>query len=500
MDALANETAHAGVKPHAELPQIVPSSTCLRCNVCCRFPDPDSALRPYFTGEDIGQAVAAGVGRAAFSDWHGSQVTVVPDRNNDGYQCPAFDPATSHCTIYDRRPFDCRIYPLTLMWNEAHDQVVLGWDTKCPFLREQVPADIHRHAVQVMALLDQPGIVKMLEAHPRLIGRFQEDVVVLASLPHVTAAVSTHWGGSGLHQLTIEDIPRMASALEQSAVLGNGTPSLASYAVAYHYMWNGLLAYWWVELHGALCLFIQSPDGWFMPLPPLGTGSIERPLAEAFALMQRWNGASPVSRVENVSHQLAPELERLGYRLTTKESDYLYRAIDLVTLAGDRYKSQRALCNRVERKHALILEPYRIGDRPGCRALFRDWSKQKRAEGLDEFGRMLLADAEPAHEVLWSHALALNLMGTVLRIEGRIRAYTFGFWLSKTMFCVLVEVADRTIPGLAQFLFREMCCSVTARGAEFINTMDDAGLAGLRASKQAYHPITQVPNFIASQI
>jgi len=112
---------------------------------------------------------------------------------------------------------------------------------------------------------------------------------------------------------------------------------------------------------------------------------------------------------------------------------------------------------------------------------------------------MLLADAEPAHEVLWSHATDLRLIGTVARIEGRIRAYTFGYWLSKTTFCVLVEVADRTIPGLAQFVFRDTCRAAAAQGAEFINTMDDAGLAGLRASKQAYHPNTQVPNFIAGR-
>ena len=500
MNTLAGETVRTAVKSYAELPQIVPSSTCLRCDVCCRFPDPDSALRPYFTSEDIEQAVAAGMDGTVFSDRHGCQVTVVPDRQHDGYLCPAFDPTTSHCTIYDRRPFDCQIYPLALMWNEAHDQVVLGWDSKCPFLREQVPADIQRHASRVMALLEQPGIEKILTAHPRIIGRFQQDVVQLASLPHVTAAVLCQWGGAGLHQLTREDIPRMTAALAQSAVAEHDVLPLASYSVPYHYMWNGLLAYWWVQLHGALCVFIQSPDGWFMPLPPLGTGSMEQPLVEAFALMQRWNGASPVSRVENVSLRFAPDVERLGYRLTSKEPEYVYRATDLVALAGDRYKSHRALCNRFEREQAVIVEPYQIRDRPGCRALFRDWSKQKRAQSLEEFGRMVLADAEPAHEVLWSHASALNLTGTIVRIEGRIRGYTFGLWLSNAVFCVLVEVADRSIPGLAQFLFRDTCRAASAQGAEYINTMDDGGLAGLRASKQAYHPTTKVPSFIASRV
>jgi hypothetical protein len=37
-----------------------------------------------------------------------------------------------------------------------------------------------------------------------------------------------------------------------------------------------------------------------------------------------------------------------------------------------------------------------------------------------------------------------------------------------------------------------------AEGAEYMNTMDDAGLPGLRASKQAYHPTMLIPNFVAS--
>jgi len=36
-----------------------------------------------------------------------------------------------------------------------------------------------------------------------------------------------------------------------------------------------------------------------------------------------------------------------------------------------------------------------------------------------------------------------------------------------------------------------------AEGAKYINTMDDAGLLGLRVSKQAYHPAMLIPNFIA---
>jgi hypothetical protein len=320
-------------------------------------------------------------------------------------------------------------------------------------------------------------------------------VVVLARLPRLTGAVAGQWGPTPLHRLTLDDIPRMKTALDRSG--GCRDQSLAAYSPVYHYMWNGLLAYWWMELQGTFCLFAQSPDGWFMPLPPIGAGSIDAPLSDAMGLLRRWNGDSPVSRVENVPSQLVPQLERLGYRLTPKEPDYLYHATDLAALAGDRYKSQRALCNRFEREQFFEMDSYQVSDRQGCRALLGDWSRQKQAEGLEAFGVLLLDDAAPAHEVIWSQASALRVMGRVVRTHGRLCAYTFGYWLTSATFCVLLEVTDRTLPGLAQYLFRETCRTAMTEGAEYINAMDDAGLPGLRASKQAYHPAMLIPNFVA---
>ncbi len=491
-----DEQVDVFVTPSSELPQLVPSRTCLQCDVCCRFPDPDSSLRPYFTENEIVQALAAGVKETAFPNRLGSQVILVPAPHGDGYLCPVFDASTSTCRIYEQRPLDCQLYPLALMWDEDHHQIVLGWDTKCPFMREEIPEEIQRHADRVMALLDRPDIRDKVVAHPRLVGTFQEDVVVLARLSHLTSEVVGQWGPAPLQRFTLDDIPRMTTALDRSGWLG--AESLAACSPIYHHIWNGLLAYWWVELQGAVCLFAQSPDGWFMSLPPIGTGPINVPLSAAMEQLRRWNGDSPVSRVENVPAQLVPELERMGYRVTPKDSDYLYRAADLVSLAGDPYKSQRALCNRFEREQSFQVDSYRVSDREDCRALLADWSRQKQVEGRESFGAMLLADAASAHEIVWSQASALRLVGRVIRIRGRLRAYTFGYWLTNMTFCVLVEVTDRTYPGLAQYLFRETCRMALAEGAEYINTMDDAGLSGLRASKLAYHPAMLIPNFVAA--
>jgi hypothetical protein len=207
-----------------------------------------------------------------------------------------------------------------------------------------------------------------------------------------------------------------------------------------------------------------------------------------------------VSRVENVPAELAPTLEAMGFQLAPKDPDYVYRADALARLAGDRFKSQRALCNRVEREGGVLVEPYHARDRVECRLLFEQWKRQKRAQGADLYGGFLLEDAGSAHEVAWSHAANLNLVGSVMRKQGRICGYTFGYWLNENMFCVLLEAADRTIPGLAQYLFRDTCRKALASGATFINTLDDAGLVRLRASKEAYHPSTRSQGFICSEV
>ena len=60
------------------LPQLVPSSACFSCEICCRFPDPDSVLRPYFTGEEIARAVEHGLA-ADFDEALSDAVTQLED-------------------------------------------------------------------------------------------------------------------------------------------------------------------------------------------------------------------------------------------------------------------------------------------------------------------------------------------------------------------------------------------------------------------------------------
>ena len=188
-------------------PQVVPSAVCFRCEVCCRFPEHDSLLRPYFTAAEIQQALTHGVDPSSFPDHRGCQVNVIPHPTNEGFLCPAFDPATHHCRIYEVRPLDCQLYPFALMWNEEHDTVLFGWDPLCPFLFEQsleeapfkgenipisrreLPGALMEQSRTLAIYLESKEVLNTLAAHPRLVTPFQPEVVVLQRLDGLTATL-----------------------------------------------------------------------------------------------------------------------------------------------------------------------------------------------------------------------------------------------------------------------------------------------------------------------
>ena len=477
--------------------QIVPSTACLHCDICCRFPESDSFLRPFFTADEIRSAVTAGVAPAMFPDPEGSQIELVPHPSEEGYLCPAFDPATFQCRMYEVRPLDCRLYPFALMWDASRTEVLLGWDTKCPYMRELSSAPIGQAAEAVARWIEEEAILETLVRYPRLIGRFQDDVIVLRPLARLTERLRQDRLPVRTQTLTIEDRRRLESALAESP--GFQTLPLAAASFAFHYIWRHRLTYFWADLHGHLCLFADSPDGIFMVLPPLGKGPLADPVAGAFRFMRERNGSSSVTRIDNVPEAFVEELQAAGYVVTAGEPDYLYAAEDLADLAGDAYRSPRAACNRFVREHGGVFEPYDLRDQPACLSLFREWGEQKQRAGTDDWAQALLEDAAGAHEAALSGYEELGLTGAVVRVGGRIRAYTLGLWLNQSVFCILLEVADRDMVGAGPFIFREFCRQARNKGAWWINTMDDSGLPSLARAKHWYRPARLLPNHTVTE-
>ncbi|MBI3605158.1 MAG: YkgJ family cysteine cluster protein [Nitrospirae bacterium] len=180
------------VRADPPLLQLVPSELCLKCDICCRFPEADTPLAPYFTPAEVKNAVVAGLPPEFFNGERSGRIRLIPfpdEIESPGHQggclCPAFDPLTHKCSIYEVRPFDCQIYPFVLM--KKNESVAVGIDTKCPYIQEasNSPA-IRKYGEGLIQILESPRIQSMLKKNQELIGPFQEDVIVLKVLEGVS--------------------------------------------------------------------------------------------------------------------------------------------------------------------------------------------------------------------------------------------------------------------------------------------------------------------------
>src|SRR3990172_5150274 len=166
--------------------QIVPPEWCSKCDVCCRFPEKDSFLAPYFTHDEI---TAASVPDFA-SKKGGCKITLVPCK--EGFICPEFNPVSAHCEIYDVRPLDCIIYPFAIMWSAEGKEIVLGVDMKCPYVVEFINSDSLKGAVPEMRnTIDSSPVLDIISENPGFVGPYQDDVTHAVVLTNLTQALAS---------------------------------------------------------------------------------------------------------------------------------------------------------------------------------------------------------------------------------------------------------------------------------------------------------------------
>ena len=284
-----------------------------------------------------------------------------------------------------------------------------------------------------------------------------------------------------LQPLTLKDKPLFDRYARQT------TTKLSCYAFAPLYVWRDLFDFYWTIIDDQFCVFAKQGSDYFMPIMPVGASLSEKAIREAYAFMLESNRAKQIARIENVPANLLPFFHRMGFHAVQKETEYLYETEALIQLKGNRYKSKRTAYNAFIRNYpSMQLESYEPSHFADCLALYESWHQERHAQSHDEIYRAMLEDSRHAHRTGLMNHEGLRLVGRVVFIDGELKGYTFGYPLNSEIFCVLVEVTDLRIKGLAQFLFREFCREQAAY--QWISTMDDSGLENLKRVKLSYRP------------
>ncbi len=476
-----------------KVPQIVPESWCMKCQICCRFPDTKGVQTPTWSPLEAGWAQKTG-GEPSWFRTTNESPALAPNLEPCGsvYHCPAFRMETNRCSIYSVRPLDCRLYPFVLTRDSGGTRVTLAMDMKCPFLQQHgMDPEVSAYSAELARYLETPEGIHYLKMNPDIVGSSWPEFVSVAALSSMTASLRRvnpppH---PALQPLMLENLSLLKEALTYRSHAYSG------YTVAGLLGWSDLIQHWWASLEGAFCVFAEQAGGFFMPLPPLERNGFVASIDAAWEILQALNRGSEVSRIEGIEPEDAARFSR--FRMASAEQEYLYRRLDLASLRGNRYRSQRGAINRCVRR----VGPYRLRpflqqqDIVPCLQLYTRWGIHRQQTAGETFPRALVRDGLFFHRRLMVNSVELGVTGRVLEADGKIIGYTFGAPVSNRSFCVFLEIVDPAVGGLPQLLFREFCRELGAY--ETVNAMGDSGLRGLQRAKISYRPIGTVDTLTA---
>ncbi|MDR2292253.1 MAG: phosphatidylglycerol lysyltransferase domain-containing protein [Prevotellaceae bacterium] len=219
---------------------------------------------------------------------------------------------------------------------------------------------------------------------------------------------------------------------------------------------------------------------------PVGEGNLRQALN---AIIDDAKSMQKPFRIEGACKNMCAELEEampktFKYSVNRKYSDYIYLRENLVTLKGKKLQPKRNFINRFIKNNAdyeyKTLTPDLVGE---CIELEKSWYN---TNVTAEEQNALLAE-RTALTLAINNMEALDLLGGVLFVNGKITAFTYGNPINYETFDVCIEKADKNIEG-AYAMINNTFAKHIPEQYTFINREEDLDISGLRKAKLSYQP------------
>ena len=203
--------------------------------------------------------------------------------------------------------------------------------------------------------------------------------------------------------------------------------------------------------------------------------------------------------MHSVSPEQFAEIERIypgrfEIEYDRDEADYVYEREKLANLSGKKYHGKKNHINKFLRlypdwKYETLSEE----NRNECIDMAKEWC---RVNGCDQ-------DEEKAEEMCVTiNSLKLykelDLRGGLIRVEGRVVAFSVGEPIGTDTFVVHIEKALTEYEGAYTMINQQFVVHET-EGFTYINREDDAGDEGLRQAKLSYRPVFMVDQGVVKQ-
>ena len=226
---------------------------------------------------------------------------------------------------------------------------------------------------------------------------------------------------------------------------------------------------------------------YFMPMNKRG----EADRAQALQVLEQLAREADTTQEPLCLRGATPALEeeltgsRLGDFNFVKDRDYfdyVYQRQDLAELKGKHYQPKRNHVNKFKREYNFTAEPLTQQTVAECLEFEASWC---RVHGYEEDENIL--NERQAMVYAFEHWERLGLRGLVIRVEGKVAAFTFGAPINHDTFGVHFEKADIRIDGAYSAVNQFFAASLPEEYV-YLNREEDLGIPGLRQAKLSYQP------------
>ena len=169
--------------------------------------------------------------------------------------------------------------------------------------------------------------------------------------------------------------------------------------------------------------------------------------------------------------------------------DYVYLQQNLATLAGRKYHGKKNHCNAFVKEHPdYVYEEMNRSNIEECLAFGDMWCERRMSDDPS-----LVCEKCAIHEAL-DNFEALKLRGGVIRIDGKVEAFSFGEKINDDTAVLHVEKANPEIRGLYAVINRDFAKNAWG-DVTYLNREEDMGHEGLRMAKESYKPEFMVKKY-----
>lgn len=258
------------------------------------------------------------------------------------------------------------------------------------------------------------------------------------------------------------------------------------------FVWRNCYKICWAVSHDWLLIKVTRNDVTFV-LPPFGGDTKDLPL-----VMEDLKGAfdgKPFEMRGIYEETIAcfktilPEID--NYLEDRDNWDYVYLRENLANLSGRKYHGKKNHANAFRKEYQnYVFHEITKDDILECIAFGDMWCELK---GQGDAG---LRCEFCALEQALKNLETLNVRGAVIRIDGKIQAFTLGEKINPDMAVIHFEKANPDIRGLYTVINQEFCSNIW-QDVTYINREEDMGLEGLRKAKESYKPEFMVKKYTA---